>query len=55
MHRKLQPFINNLVLPGFKYRGRIKQEEGKNTRDEGSTEAKKKAQREGKRVEQRMK
>lgn len=28
-HHKLQPFINNLFLPGFKYRGRIKKARGK--------------------------
>lgn len=37
-HHKLQPFINNLFLPGFKCRGRIKQEKEKNTKDEGSKE-----------------
>lgn len=54
-HHKLQPFINNLILPGFKYRRRIKQEEEKNTRDEGSKEAKRKAQREGMKGRWRMK
>lgn len=37
-HHKLQPFINNLFLPGFKCRGRIKQEKEQNTKDEGSKE-----------------
>lgn len=47
-HHKLQPFINNLFLPGFIYRGRIKRARGrKNRRDKESKEGGKKYKEKG--------
>lgn len=45
-HHKLQPFINNLVLPGFKYRGRIKWKGRKEYKRRGKQRGKKRKRRE---------